>query len=104
MWHVSALYRPCIGHRTGYSLRQMPGFSGLASADFEGVFAHKLQAVPPPAFFYARDGAFSEGMKKLTPGDRLRCELISALRAAVDDELGKVTAAGSADLGKRRDP
>src|SRR5262249_19361509 len=64
MWHVSALYRPCIGHRTGYSLRQMPGFSGLASADFEGVFAHKLQAVPPPAFFYARDGAFSEGMKK----------------------------------------
>jgi len=37
---------------------------------------------------------------KLTPGDRLRCELISALRAAVDDELGKVTAAGSADLGK----
>ena len=26
---------------------------------------------------------------KLSPGDRLRCELISALRAAVDDELAK---------------
>src|SRR5215510_12238460 len=22
MWHVSALYRPCIGHRTGYSLHE----------------------------------------------------------------------------------
>jgi len=37
---------------------------------------------------------------KLTPGDRLRCELISALRAAVDDELGKVTSSRAADLGK----
>src|SRR5262249_61356760 len=37
---------------------------------------------------------------KLTPGDRLRCELISALRAAVDDELAKVTSSRSADLGK----
>ena len=37
---------------------------------------------------------------KLAPGDRLRCELISALRAAVDDELAKVTSSRSADLGK----
>ena len=37
---------------------------------------------------------------KLTPGDRLRCGLISALRAAVDDELAKVTSSRSADLGK----
>ena len=30
----------------------------------------------------------------------MRCELISALRAAVDDELAKVTSSRSADLGK----
>jgi Haem-degrading len=43
VWHVSALHRPCIGHRTGYSLHVMPGFSGLASADFEGIFAHSYK-------------------------------------------------------------
>src|SRR5262249_31524806 len=53
MWHVSAPYRPCIDHRTGYSLRQMPGFSGLASADFEG-FLHTATSGFAPGFFYAR--------------------------------------------------
>src|SRR5262249_47753046 len=37
---------------------------------------------------------------KLNAGDRLKCDLISALRAAVDDELGKVTSASAADLGR----
>jgi len=36
----------------------------------------------------------------LSAGDRLKCDLISALRAAVDDELAKVTSANAADLGK----
>src|SRR5215467_10919871 len=40
MWHVSAPHRICIGHRTGYSLHENARISGLASADFEGVFAH----------------------------------------------------------------
>src|SRR5262249_56271268 len=43
MWHVSAPYRPCIGHRTGYSLHENARISGLASADFEGVFAHSYK-------------------------------------------------------------
>src|SRR5262249_40725804 len=54
MWHVSALYRPCIGHRTGYSsqgMREMPGFSGLASADFEGGFARSYNKRCRPRLF-----------------------------------------------------
>jgi len=51
MWHVSAPHRPCIGHRTDYSLHENARISGLASADFEGVFCTQLQAVAPPAFF-----------------------------------------------------
>src|SRR6516164_3917119 len=53
MWHVSALYRPCIGHRTGYSLREMPGFSGLASADFEGFLQHSYKRCRPGFFLRA---------------------------------------------------
>ena len=34
-------------------MREMPGFSGLASADFEGVFAHGTSG-GAPGFFYAR--------------------------------------------------
>jgi hypothetical protein len=37
---------------------------------------------------------------KLTAGDRVRCQLIAALRAAVDDALAKVTSANASDLGK----
>jgi hypothetical protein len=37
---------------------------------------------------------------RLTPADRLQCELIAALRAAVDDALANTTSASSADLGK----
>jgi hypothetical protein len=37
---------------------------------------------------------------KLSPGARLRCELVASLRAVVDDELGKVTSSRSSDLGK----
>src|SRR5262249_32203939 len=47
MWHVSAPYRPCIGHRTGYSLHENARISGLASADFEGVFAHSYKRWRP---------------------------------------------------------
>ena len=49
MWHVSALYRPCIGHRTGYSsqgMREMPGFSGLASAWRPRLFLRALRKEP----------------------------------------------------------
>src|SRR5262249_5822296 len=53
MWHVSAPHRPCIGHRTGYSLHENARISGLASADFEGVFAHSYKR-GAPGFFYAR--------------------------------------------------
>src|SRR5262249_48331736 len=53
MWHVSALYRPCIGHRTGYSLHENARISGLASADFEG-FLHTATSGDAPGFFYAR--------------------------------------------------
>ena len=55
MWHVSALYRPCIGHRTGYSLHENARISGLASADFEG-FLHTATSGGAPGFFYARCG------------------------------------------------
>ena len=37
---------------------------------------------------------------RLSPGDRLRCELVAALRCAVDDELGKVTSARAPDLAR----
>ena len=37
---------------------------------------------------------------RLSAGDRLRCELISALRSVVDDELGKVDRANAADLSR----
>jgi hypothetical protein len=53
MWHVSALYRPCIGHRTGYSLHENARISGLASADFEGVFAHSYKRWRPRLFLRA---------------------------------------------------
>src|SRR5262249_47818660 len=65
MWHVSAPHRPCIGHRTGYSLHENARISGLASADFEGVFAHSYKRWRP-GFFYARcarnqvDGPFED--------------------------------------------
>src|SRR5262249_33093721 len=51
MWQVSALYRPCIGHRTGYSLHENARISGLASADFEGVFAHSYKRWRSRLFF-----------------------------------------------------
>src|SRR5262245_23507092 len=54
MWHVSAPHRPCIGHRTGYSLHENARISGLASADFEGVFAHSYKRCRPRLFSYAR--------------------------------------------------
>src|SRR5262249_27005351 len=50
MWHVSAPHRPCIGHRTGYSLHENARISGLASADFEGVFAHSYKRGLPRVF------------------------------------------------------
>jgi len=37
---------------------------------------------------------------KLSAGERLKCELIAALRSVVDDELGKVDRANAADLGR----
>jgi len=37
---------------------------------------------------------------RLTASDRLKCELVAALRAAVDDELMNVTSARSVDLAK----
>jgi hypothetical protein len=53
MWHVSAPHRPCIGHRTGYSLHENARISGLASADFEGVFAHSYNRWRPRLFLRA---------------------------------------------------
>ena len=37
---------------------------------------------------------------KLTPAGALKCELVSALRSVVDDELGKVDRANAADLSR----
>ena len=55
MWHVSALYRACIGHRTGYSLHAKISLHTAQACDcfsrFRGGFCTQLQAVPPPAFF-----------------------------------------------------
>src|SRR5262249_8787994 len=45
--------RPCIGHRTGYSLHENARISGLASADFEGVFAHSYKRWRPRLFLRA---------------------------------------------------
>ena len=53
MWHVSAPHQPCIGHRTGYSLHENARISGLASADFEGVFAHSYKRCRPGFFLRA---------------------------------------------------
>ena len=53
MWHVSAPHRACIGHRTGYSLHENARISGLASADFEGVFAHSYKRWRPRLFLRA---------------------------------------------------
>src|SRR5262249_15815779 len=57
MWHLSAPHRPCIGHRTGYSLHENARTSGLASADFEGVFAHSYKRWRPRLFFTSAVGA-----------------------------------------------
>src|SRR5262249_52104664 len=48
---VSAPHRPCIGHRTGYSLHDNARVSGLASADFEGVFTHSYKRCRPRLFY-----------------------------------------------------
>ena len=53
MWHVSALYRPCIGHRTGYSLHE--------------IFAHSYKRWRPRLFFYAR---ISNGIAYVEGGPR----------------------------------
>src|SRR5262249_51797569 len=37
---------------------------------------------------------------KLSPTDALKCELVSALRLVVDDELARATSGNGADLGK----
>src|SRR5262245_15575067 len=44
---------PCIGHRTGYSLHENARISGLASADFEGVFARSYKRWRPRLFLRA---------------------------------------------------
>jgi len=46
-------HRPCIGHRTGYSLHENARTSGLASADFEAVFAHSYKRWRPRLFLRA---------------------------------------------------
>ena len=51
------MYRPSIGpvpaiERAIVCMR-MPGFSGLASADFEGVFAHSYKRWRPGLFLRA---------------------------------------------------
>src|SRR5262249_55438382 len=69
MWHVSALYRPCIGHRTGYSLHENARVSGLASADFEGVFAHSYKRWRPRLFLRALRKA-SRCASEMTDADR----------------------------------
>src|SRR5262245_17517909 len=69
MWHVSALYRPCIGHRTGYSLHENARISGLASADFEGVFAHSYKRWRPRLFLRAlrKEGPHAIGSRPKFP-------------------------------------
>ena len=67
MWHVSALYPPCIGHRTGYSLHENAGISGLASADFEGVFAHSYKRWRPRLFLRALRKEACAGRKPTDP-------------------------------------
>jgi hypothetical protein len=37
---------------------------------------------------------------RISPADRLRCELIAALRRVLDDQLAQITAANSTDLSK----
>src|SRR5262249_33600623 len=37
---------------------------------------------------------------KLSPADALKCDLVSALRLVVDDELARATSGNGADLGK----
>jgi len=70
MWHVSAPHRPCIGHRTGYSLLENARTSGLASADFEGVFAHSYKRWRPRLFLRA--------LRKLSPQN---CSSVAASAA-----------------------
>src|SRR5262249_34636420 len=50
MWHVSAPHRPCIGHRTGYSLREMPDLADLHQPISRG-FLHTATSGAAPGFF-----------------------------------------------------
>ena len=81
MWHVSAPHRACIGHRTGYSLHvgheRNARISGLASADFEGVFAHSYKRWRPRLFLRA--------LRKMSCWRR-RCTA-SRLRKAIADAI-----------------
>ena len=51
MWHVSAPIGPVSAIERAIVCMRMPGFSGLASADFEGVFAHSYKPWRPRLFF-----------------------------------------------------
>src|SRR5262249_55368593 len=68
MWHVSAPHRPCIGHRTGYSLHVKISLHTAQACDcvsrFRGVFAHSYKRCRPRLFLRAlMDPADARGRK-----------------------------------------
>src|SRR5262249_25122533 len=76
MWHASAPHRPCIGHRTGYSLHAKISLHTAQACDcvsrFRGVFAHSYKRCRPRLFLRAlrKNGEFN-GAAPLTLPDTL---------------------------------
>ena len=87
------MYRPSIGHLTGYSLHAKISLHTAQACDcvsrFRGGFAHKLQAVPPPAFFYARCASLRGDAHRLPdlPSAQARIDELEAELAALRNAL-----------------
>ena len=87
------MYRPSIGHLTGYSLHAKISLHTAQACDcvsrFRGGFAHKLQAVPPPAFFYARCASLR--------GDAHRLPDLPSAQARIDELEAELAALRNAE-------
>ena len=85
MWHVSAPHRPCIGHRTGYSLHAKISLHTAQACDcvsrFRGVFAHSYKRCRPRLFLRAlRELGRTERWYRWKPPIQLQEEQAIAVR------------------------